>query len=157
MSQPSGTESFDILLVEDEPGDIRLTERALLQGCVPSRLHVAKDGESALAFLRREGIHAEAPRPDLVLLDLNLPTMSGFDVLREVRMDPELAAIPVVVLTTSGAGTDVQRAYEWHANAYMTKPVHFDSFVASVRSLSDYWFVRCRLPDAADRRRDLRE
>jgi chemotaxis family two-component system response regulator Rcp1 len=139
----------EILLVDDEPGDVRLTERGLRRAAVPSRLHVATDGEEALAFLRRHARDPHAPLPDLVLLDLNLPTISGFEVLEAVRADPELTAIPIIVLTTSGAETDVQRAYEAHANAYMTKPVAFDQFVESIRALTDYWFLRCRIPHLA--------
>lgn len=146
-------ERADILLVDDEPGDVRLTQRGFMQGAVTTRLHVANSGEEALAFLRRETGDSQPPRPDLVLLDLNLPTISGFEVLEEVRADPDLTAIPIVVLTTSSAKTDVLRAYEAHANAYMTKPVEFDSFVESIRALSDYWFARCNLPSLDDLRR----
>lgn len=148
-------ERVEILLVDDEPGDVRLTQRGFSRGPVPNRLHVTRNGEEALAFLRREK-GDRTPRPDLVLLDLNLPTISGFEVLEQVRADPELKTIPVVVLTTSSAETDVLRAYEAHANAYMTKPVDFDSFVESIRALSDYWFCRCHLPRPADPQRGQR-
>lgn len=148
-----GPEAVEILLVDDEPGDIRLTQRVLRQGGVPSRLHVAKNGEEALEFLRRGARDAHAPSADLVLLDLNLPTISGFEVLEGVRADPSLTATPVIVLTTSNAESDVLRAYEGHANAYMTKPVEFDRFVESIQALTDYWFSRCRLPNPVATRR----
>jgi two-component system, chemotaxis family, response regulator Rcp1 len=137
---------IEILLVEDNPGDARLTREALRDGKVRNRLHVVPDGVEAMAFLRRQGQYAEAPRPDLVLLDLNLPRKSGREVLAEVKSDPELARIPVVVLTTSKADEDVAKAYEYHANCYITKPVDFEQFITVVRSIEEFWFTIVRLP-----------
>jgi chemotaxis family two-component system response regulator Rcp1 len=137
---------IEILLVEDSPGDVRLTREALRDGKVRNHLHVVPDGVQAMAFLRREGPYAEAPRPDLVLLDLNLPRKTGREVLQEVKSDPALAQIPVVVLTTSKADEDVVRAYESHANCFITKPVDFDQFLTVVRSIEDFWLTIVRLP-----------
>ena len=136
----------EILLVEDNPGDVRLTQEALKEGRVRNRLHVAGDGVEALAFLRREGRHASAPRPDLILLDLNLPKKDGREVLAEVKTDADLKRIPVVVLTTSEAEQDVLRSYDLHANCYITKPVDLEKFLGVVRSLEDFWLTIVRLP-----------
>jgi chemotaxis family two-component system response regulator Rcp1 len=137
---------IEILLVEDNPGDARLTREALRDGKVRNHLHVVEDGVEAMAFLRREGRYGDAPRPDLVLLDLNLPRKSGREVLADVKSDPALARIPIVVLTTSQADEDVAKAYEYHANCYITKPVDFDQFVGVVRSIEEFWFTIVRLP-----------
>jgi CheY-like chemotaxis protein len=130
---------LQLLLVEDNPGDVELTREALHEVPVPCRLSVARDGAEALRFLRREGAHAGAPRPDLVLLDLNLPRLDGRAVLAAVKQDPALRAIPVVVLTTSRAPADVREAYALHANAYVVKPADLDAHFAAVRALVEFW------------------
>ena len=135
-----------ILLVEDNPADVMLTREALSAVSVPHELHVAADGEQALQFVRKQGVHAGAPRPDLVLLDLNLPRRDGREVLAEIKGDPELRTIPVIVLTTSVAAEDVQRAYHDHANAYLQKPVNFDDFRAIISGLESFWLMAARLP-----------
>ncbi len=135
-----------ILLVEDNPADVMLTRAALEEAKFANELHVARDGEEAMRFLRREGEHAQAPRPDLVLLDLNLPRMDGREVLAEFKSDPELKRIPVVVLTTSAHEEDILRAYDTHANAYITKPVNLDCFVKAAKSLENFWIGLVRLP-----------
>ena len=136
----------EILLVEDNLGDIRLTQEALRDGKVRNNLHVARDGIEAMEFLRRQGEHADAPRPDIVLLDLNMPRMDGREVLQEMRADPSLSVIPVVVLTTSKAEEDIMRSYQLHANCYITKPVDLDQFIKIVRSIEDFWLTVVRLP-----------
>ena len=135
-----------LLLVEDNPGDVRLTREALKEGKIRNNLHVARDGVEALAFLRREGEHADAPRPDVVLLDLNLPRKDGREVLTEVKNDPALRQIPVVILTSSQAEEDICRAYDLHANCYITKPVDLDQFIRVVKSIEDFWFTVVKLP-----------
>lgn len=137
---------IEILLVEDSPGDVRLTMEALKEAKVANRLHVARDGVEAMAFLRRQGAHAAAPRPDVILLDLNLPRKDGREVLEEVKQAPELRCIPVVVLTTSRAEEDVAQAYNLAANCYITKPVDFDQFLQVIRSIEDFWLTVVRLP-----------
>lgn len=137
---------FEVLLVEDNPGDVDLTREALEEAKLYVRLNVVRDGEAALAFLRREGAHAAAPRPDLILLDLNLPKLDGRGVLAEVKRDPELRAIPVVVLTSSTAEQDIVRAYELNANCYVTKPVDLEQFLTIVRSIEQFWFTVVKLP-----------
>ncbi len=141
----SGKE-IEILLVEDNPGDVRLTEEALREGKVKNRLHVARDGVEAIEFLRRRGKFADAARPDLVLLDLNLPRMDGREVLAEIKNDPDLKTLPVVVLTTSSAEADILRTYSLHANCYIQKPVDLDQFVQVVKSIDDFWLTVVRLP-----------
>lgn len=136
----------EILLVEDNPGDVRLAEEALREAKMSNNLNVVSDGVEALAYLRREGNHAGATRPDLMLLDLNLPKRDGREVLQEVKEDQDLRTIPVVVLTTSDAEADVIRSYELHANAYVRKPVDFDAFIEVVRTLEDFWFTVVKLP-----------
>lgn len=148
MTPVQGNE-IDILLVEDSPGDVRLTREALKEGKVRNRLHVAWDGEEALAFLRKEGEHADAPRPDLVLLDLNLPKLDGREVLSEMKDDPALKHIPVVVLTTSTADEDVLRVYDLAGNCYIPKPVELDRFLEVVRSIEEFWLTVVRLPTTA--------
>ena len=138
--------SIEILLVEDNPADVRLTQEALRDSKVANNLHTVGDGVEALRFLRREEEHAEAPRPDLILLDLNLPLMGGREVLERVKEDPDLRRIPVVVLTTSDAEQDIVRSYELHANAYIRKPVDFDQFTEVVRLIEDFWFTVVKLP-----------
>ena len=138
--------AIEILLVEDNPGDVRLTREALKDGKVQNRLHVVVDGVEAMAFLRREGKYADSPRPDVILLDLNLPRKNGREVLAEVKSDPELMRIPVVVLTTSVDEQDVLRAYEYHANCYITKPVDLEQFLTVIRSIEEFWCTIVRLP-----------
>ncbi len=146
MSAHQSAEAFDILLVEDNPGDARLAQEALKEGRMSSRLKVVVDGVEAMSFLRREGGFASAPRPQLVLLDLNLPRKDGREVLAEMKSDPDLCRIPVVVLTTSQAETDVLRCYDLHANCYITKPVDLDRFIAVVRAIEEYWCSVVTLP-----------
>ena len=136
----------DILLVEDNPSDVYLTEEALRTVGAVSRLHVASDGVEALHFLRRQGIHAEAPRPDLILLDLNLPRMDGRRVLAELKEDEDLRRIPVIVLTTSNAPSDIVKCYDLHANCYIVKPVDFDRFEKMIRAIEEFWFRYVTLP-----------
>lgn len=136
----------EILLVEDNPGDVRLTREALKEGKIRNHLHVAFDGVEAVAFLRQEGPYRDAPRPDIILLDLNLPRKNGREVLEEIKADPELRRIPVVVLTTSEAEQDVVRAYTLNANCYICKPVDLDQFIDVVRSIEDFWFTVVKLP-----------
>jgi chemotaxis family two-component system response regulator Rcp1 len=135
-----------VLLVEDSPEDVLLTREALKDAEVKSELHVVDDGEKAMAFVRREGPYADAPRPDLVLLDLNLPRKDGREVLAEIKSDPDLHVIPVVVLTTSVSERDVTEAYDHRVNAYVRKPVDLDRFVEVVRSIDDFWFGVVTLP-----------
>lgn len=137
---------IEILLVEDDPGDVLITREAFAENKVRNHLSVVCDGEAALAFLRREGEYAEAPRPDLVLLDLNLPRKAGHEVLAEIKTDPVLQRIPVVVLTTSDAEEDIVRSYDLHANAYVTKPVDFDRFLHVVRQIDDFFVTVVKLP-----------
>ena len=138
--------AIEILLVEDNPGDVELTREALDETKLRTNLSVVHDGVEALAFLRREGAHADAPRPDLILLDLNLPRKDGRGVLAEIKQDPALTTIPVVVLTSSEAEQDIARAYELHANCYVTKPVDLDQFVKIVQSIEQFWFTVVKLP-----------
>ena len=138
---------IQVLLVEDDPGDVLMTREAFEDSKVPTALHVVNDGAEALAFLRREGEFADAPTPDLVLLDLNLPRVDGREVLAAVKADDELRQIPIVVLTTSEAEEDVLRSYALHANAYVTKPVDFDQFVRVVRQVDEFFFTVVRLPN----------
>ena len=141
MSDP-----IDILLVEDNPGDVRLTIEALKEGKVSNRINVASDGVEAMAFLRREGRHKDAPVPDLILLDLNLPKKNGREVLAEIKDDPHLKRIPVVILTSSQAEKDIVASYNLHANCYITKPVDFNQFIEVVKSIEDFWFTIVKLP-----------
>ena len=138
----------EILLVEDNPGDVRLTQEALKEGKVYNNLHWAKDGVEALEFLRRQGKHAKAPRPDIILLDLNLPKKDGREVLAVVKNDADLKHIPVVVLTTSEAEEDVLKSYSLHANCYVTKPVDLEKFIHVVQSIDRFWLTVVTLPPA---------
>jgi chemotaxis family two-component system response regulator Rcp1 len=149
MSVDEHGRPIEILLVEDNPGDVRLTIEALKEGKVRNNLAIAKDGVEALVYLRREGSHANANRPDLILLDLNLPRKDGREVLAEIKEDPVLRRIPVVVLTTSKAEEDILRTYDLHANCYITKPVDLDQFISVVRSIDDFWLSVVRLPPKA--------
>jgi CheY-like chemotaxis protein len=141
-----GLTAIEILLVEDDPGDVLMTREALDQSKLVHDIQVVDNGEQALEFLRREGEYRDARRPDLILLDLNLPRLSGSEVLGVIKDDPDLRSIPVVVLTTSDAEEDVLRSYQLHANAYVTKPVDFDSFVKVVRQVDDFFLSVVRLP-----------
>jgi len=137
---------IEILLVEDNPGDVRLTKEALKEGKVYSNLHTVKDGVEAMEFLRRGGKHQGAPRPDIILLDLNLPKKDGREVLQDIKNDAELKRIPVVVLTTSKAEEDVLRTYNLHANCYVTKPVDLEKFIVVVKSIDAFWLTVVTLP-----------
>jgi CheY-like chemotaxis protein len=136
----------NILIVEDNPGDVRLTEEALKEAGVRSRVFVAEDGVEALRLLRRQGNPADAPRPDLILLDLNLPRRDGREVLAAIKEDPDLRRIPVVVLTTSQDERDVLCAYDLHANCYIAKPADLDEFLRVVRLIEEFWFTAAKLP-----------
>jgi chemotaxis family two-component system response regulator Rcp1 len=137
---------LEILLVEDSPGDVRLTKEALRDSNISLHLHVAFDGVEAMAFLRREGLHTHAPRPDLILLDLNLPKMDGREVLTLIKNDDTLRTIPTIILTTSEAEADIVRSYQLQANCYLSKPVQLDVFEGLVRSVCDFWFTKAKLP-----------
>ena len=148
MTDPlaDGPRPIEVLLVEDDPGDVLLTTEAFEHNKVQNYLHVVEDGEKAMAFLRQEGEYAGKPRPDLVLLDLNLPRKDGREVLGEIKDDENLRSIPVVVLTTSEADEDILRSYRLHANAYVTKPVDFERFVSVVRQIDDFFVSVVKLP-----------
>lgn len=137
---------IQVLLVEDSPGDVRLTQEAFRDANVTIKLHVATDGIEAMAFLKRKGAHADAPRPDLILLDLNLPKMDGREVLALVKEDEDLKTIPTVILTTSEAEVDIVKSYQLQANCYLSKPVQLDEFEGLVRSINDFWLTRVKLP-----------
>ena len=138
--------SVEILLVEDDPADVLLTQEALLGSKIRNNLHVVDDGVEALAFLRQEGTYRDVPRPDLILLDLNMPRKDGREVLADIKEDPGLKAIPVAVLTTSSQDEDILKSYELHANCYITKPVGLEQFATVVQSLDDFWFTIVKLP-----------
>ncbi len=148
MTKTSNSQPIDVLLVEDNPGDQDLTREAFKQGRIANTLHVVADGEQAMAFLRGEGEYANQNRPDLILLDLNLPRKDGREVLAEIKQDESLRRIPVVVLTTSDAESDVLESYRLCANAYMTKPVDFISFISAIQKLEEFWLSVVRLPRA---------
>ena len=137
---------IEILLVEDNPGDVRLTQEALKEGKILNNLHMARDGVEAVSFLRREGEYENAVRPDLILLDLNLPKKDGREVLMEIKKDEALRRIPVVVLTTSRAEEDIIRTYDCHANCYITKPVDFGQFINVIKSIENFWLSVVKLP-----------
>jgi len=138
--------AVQMLLVEDNLGDIRLTKETLRDAKVMVNLHVVGDGVEAMAFLRKEGKHANAPRPDLVLLDLNLPKKDGREVLAEMKQDPDLRRIPVVILTISNGQEDILKSYNLHANAYVTKPLNLEQFAKIVKAIEDFWFTVVKLP-----------
>jgi CheY-like chemotaxis protein len=138
--------ALQILLVEDSPGDVRLTREAFREASISIELHVAADGVEAMAFLKHDGDHVNAPRPDMILLDLNLPKMDGREVLAHIKEDIGLRNIPTVILTTSDAEMDVLKSYQLHANCYLTKPVQLDAFEALVKSISDFWLTKAKLP-----------
>jgi len=139
-------EPVEILLAEDNPGDAKLTRKALEQGNILNNLHVVTDGVEALSYLNREGEYADRPRPDLILLDLNMPRKDGRDVLEEIKSDPDLRRIPVVVLTSSAAEEDIVQSYDLHANAYLTKPIDFDGFLDVVGSIEQFWLSVVKMP-----------
>jgi two-component system response regulator len=145
----TNAEPIEILLVEDSPGDVRLTREAFKDAKVHMNLHVASDGAEAMAFLRREGDYTKVPRPDLILLDLNLPKKDGREVLGEIKESPTLKSIPVVVLTTSASEADILRSYNLHANCYITKPVGLNGFLDVVKSIDDFWLTVVKLPSEA--------
>jgi CheY-like chemotaxis protein len=142
----AATRAIDILLVEDDPGDELITREAFEHNKLQNRLHVAHDGEEGLNYLYRRGEFADAPRPDLILLDLNLPKYDGRQLLEKIKSDPDLSRIPVVVLTTSSAEEDILRSYKLHANAYVTKPVDLDQFINAVRQIDEFFLQVVRLP-----------
>jgi chemotaxis family two-component system response regulator Rcp1 len=146
-SSAEKTTPIEILLVEDNPGDVRLTREALRDAKVQNTLHIASDGMEAISFLRRQGKHDNAPRPDLILLDLNLPKKGGREVLEEIKLDPSLKTIPVVVLTSSAAEEDILRSYELHANCYVTKPVGLEQFMKIVSTIDNFWLAIVKLPN----------
>jgi CheY-like chemotaxis protein len=136
----------EVLLVEDSPGDVRLTQEAFRDANRSIHLHVVSDGVEAMAFLRREGTHGRAPRPDIILLDLNLPKMDGREVLAHIKGDDSLKMIPTVILTTSDAEADIAKCYQLHANCYLKKPVQLDAFELLVKSINDFWLTKVELP-----------
>jgi len=142
-----------VLLVEDSPGDVRLTREALREATVAIHLDVAADGVEEMAFLRREGVHAHAARPDLILLDLNLPRMDGREVLASIKADQDLKSIPVVILTTSDAEVDILKSYQLQANCYLCKPAELGAFENLVRSINDFWLAEVKLPEQGQKRR----
>lgn len=144
MTAPA--QPIEVLLVEDDPGDELMTREAFQDNKIANTLHVVRDGEEALDFLYRRGGYADAPQPDLILLDLNLPKYDGRQVLEQIKSDADLAHIPVVVLTTSSAEEDILRSYKLHANAYVTKPVDLDQFIAAVRQIDEFFVTVVRLP-----------
>ena len=146
MSSQTTGRPIEILLVEDNPGDVRLTVEALKDVKVHNNLHVVKDGMEAMAFLHREGKYADAPHPDLILLDLNLPKKDGCEVLAEIKEDPMLKRIPVVVLTGSKAGEDILKTYNLHANCYISKPIDLEQFIMVVKSIEGFWLTIVKLP-----------
>ncbi|WP_225334140.1 response regulator [Halomicrobium urmianum] len=136
----------EILLAEDNPGDVKLTRKALERGQIANNLHVVEDGVEALGYLRQEGEHADARRPDLILLDLDMPRKDGKEVLRELRDDDDLRRIPVVVMTSSAAEEDIAKSYDLNANAYLTKPVDFDGFLDVVGRIEEFWLTVVKIP-----------
>ena len=136
----------NILLVEDNPADILLTREAFKEGSIPHEMNAVNDGVEAISYLKRAGKYADAVRPDLILLDINLPKKNGFEVLTEIKQDPDLKHIPAIVLSTSGSKHDIRRAYELHANCYLVKPVELDDFLRVIRSLENFWFNVAAIP-----------
>ena len=147
MNQSSFSKSIEILLIEDNPGDQRLTREALKEGKIRNNLSIVEDGEKAILFLKKEGNYLNAPRPDLILLDLNLPKMDGQEVLKIIKSDEDLKRIPVVILTTSSADEDILKAYNLNANCFITKPVDFDQFINVVKKVGEFWFTIVKLPE----------
>jgi chemotaxis family two-component system response regulator Rcp1 len=147
MDSLRGARPIEIMLVEDNPADVRLTRETLKEGKVRNNLHLASDGVEALAWLRREGKYAHAVRPDMILLDLNLPKKDGRAVLAEIKSDPDLARIPVIVLTISQSEQDILEAYERRANCFISKPINLDEFIKVIRSIEDFWLTIVKLPE----------
>src|ERR1700704_463057 len=143
---------IEVLLVEDSPGDVRLTQEAFRDANRSIHLHVVSDGVEAMTFLRKEGAHVNVPRPDLILLDLNLPKMDGREVLAHIKEDDSLKTIPTVILTTSEAEVDILKSYQLQANCYLSKPVQLDAFEGLVRSINDFWLTKVKLPRQRQRR-----
>ena len=143
---------LEVLLVEDSPGDVRLTQEAFRDANPSIRLHVANDGVEAMAFLKHEGVHVSAPRPDLILLDLNLPKMDGREVLAHIKEDSGLKSIPTIILTTSEAEADILKSYQLQANCYLNKPVQLDAFENVVKTVNDFWLTMAKLPPRAAKR-----
>jgi chemotaxis family two-component system response regulator Rcp1 len=141
---------IDVLLVEDNPGDVRLTREAFRDANMSIRLHIVSDGVEAMKFVRQEALHADAPRPDLILLDLNLPKMDGREVLARIKNDDNLKTIPTVILTTSEAQADILRSYQLHANAYVSKPLQLDAFQGLVSCINEFWLTKVMLPHRRD-------
>jgi chemotaxis family two-component system response regulator Rcp1 len=137
---------IQVLLIEDSPGDVRLTREAFREANITIHLHVAADGVEAMSFLRKEGVNADVPRPDLILLDLNLPKMDGREVLALIKADESLKRIPTVILTTSEAEVDIVKSYQLQANCYLTKPVQLEAFESLVKSINDFWLTKAKLP-----------
>jgi CheY-like chemotaxis protein len=150
MTEPAGLELVDVLLVEDDPGDVLMTREAFEHHRIRNNLHVVSDGEQAMLFLRKLGEYADVPTPGLILLDLNLPRRNGLEVLAELKADSNLLSIPVVILTTSQAQEDVLRSYSLHANAYISKPVDFDKFTGVIRQIDDFFLTLVKLPGSAN-------
>ncbi len=150
MSSKAIGKPIEILLVEDNPGDVRLTKEALIEGKVLNKLHVVEDGVEALAFLNREGRYADVSRPELILLDLNLPKKDGRHVLADIKANGDLRRIPVVVLTTSDSEEDILKSYDLNANCYITKPVDLDQFISVVKSINEFWLSIVKLPGEAE-------
>ena len=150
MAKAKTGKPVEILLVEDNPADVRLTREALKDAKVTNSLHVAMDGMDAMAFLRHEGKHADAPRPDLILLDLNLPKKDGREVLADIKKDENLKRIPVVILTTSQSEQDILKTYNLHANCYITKPVDLEQFFSVIKMMEDFWLTIVKLPPNGD-------
>jgi CheY-like chemotaxis protein len=146
MDYPTDIKPMDVLLVEDDEGDVLMTREAFDFYKIRNTLHVVTDGEQAMQFLRRTGPYGDAPRPGLILLDVNLPRLSGLEVLAQLKQDPELLDVPVVMLTTSQADEDIVRSYKLHANAYVSKPVDFDAFTAAIRQIDDFFLTLVQLP-----------
>ena len=154
LSGSDGT--IDVLLVEDSAGDIRLTQEAFRDFKRPVRLHLASNGLEAMAFLTRQGEHADAPRPDLILLDLNMPKMDGRQVLARIKKDPDLKVIPTIILTTSDTNADILASYQLQANCYLRKPAHWDAFNSLVWSIDAFWLNKAKLPQLPEMRHDER-
>jgi CheY-like chemotaxis protein len=143
---PKNLKPIEILLVEDSPADVRLTQEALRDGKVLNRMNTVSDGIEAMAYLKREGPYRDVRRPDLILLDLNMPRMDGREVLEKIKTDPDLKRIPVVILTTSRAEEDILRSYNLHANCYISKPVDLEQFITVIKSIEDFWLTIVQLP-----------
>jgi chemotaxis family two-component system response regulator Rcp1 len=146
VSQLAPRATIEVLLVDDSPGDIRLTREAFRDANTDIHVNVATDGVDAMAFLRREGDQVDAPRPAIILLDLNLPRMDGREVLAQIKTDSSLKTIPTIILTTSEANADIVRSYELQANSYLTKPVQLEKFESLVKSINDFWLIKAKLP-----------